>query len=554
MGKFFSVFVMIIAAGLFASGCGNITDTKNGSDTTDSTGKTNTGTSAPPSFETRSVSAPAGSEKYDLYLLKINKGSSIVGASETGTITQYKSESDAAFSNVPQVSASQYSSYSLPQMRNAFNGGTQGTCYEPAHVQEFNSRPYDRNTVAHSSSRNRSVGPSLTSYTLNTTKQFWVQDAGGVFVQKWATLHAQGTYGNVWIANGDTYVTKENADNISAKFDMIYGKETAVLGYEYGGGPGGTGGADGDPRVQILVYDIDYDSTGGGTVGYFWGKDEYPESTNFPPYDYKSNACEIFYIDSVFTKYHPDVVYSTLAHEFQHMIHFNQKNVQSSTWYNEMLSLMTEDVISPFIGLDVSKSGHPVKTRIPFYLSNYNSLSLTTWEYGVADSYSSAFAFCAYLARNFGGANLLSLIEKNDLVDEGSITKALKVCTQNTSDIKTFDDAFKYWGEALIYTEPSADNGGKFSFNNTVKSTIAGIEYTYDSFDISQIDQYQETSKKGLTASKIGKNEIPSFSFDVQISDTKLRNLTGTTTVKLEKPANSNVELILYAVPVVPVE
>ncbi|GMO49411.1 MAG: hypothetical protein Ta2G_06290 [Termitinemataceae bacterium] len=512
-----------------------------------------------PEYETRTVNAPSGGANYDIYLLKINTSYAEAARSTTGTALMLEKQADTETSYEAIIG----------------NDGFQQTCSEPAFVREFNANPPVK------TAQKQAVKPALQDGMLQNGAvsfstyapadgKFWVQNANGTDIQINAYTKKTGEYCTIWIEDDaftesssenttDGKINQSQVDELAQKFDALYLKETALLGYEYGGG-GQTpvGGVDGDPRVQILISDIFFDTNNGNTIGYFYSADEYTEEELRG--SAKTNKCEMFYIDSYFLDKYPNTTYSTLVHEFQHMIHFNQKTVKhklnSSSWFNEMLSLMTEDVIAPLIGISQTSSGHPILERMPLYLTQYPTLSLTSWRNGSDSylSYSSAFAFSAYLARNFGGAALINLMESNNKIDAASISAALTACSGNTHKrtVKTFEDAFKRWGEALIYTETSASNGGNFSFNNTVTSTISGTNYTYHAFDISEIrQQIGQTvySTKGLKVSSVNKKAMPAFSIDIQTSDL-WKNLKGATTIKLEKPLNPNIELVLYAVPV----
>ena len=108
-------------------------------------------------------------------------------------------------------------------------------------------------------------------------------------------------------------------DESIKKFDEIYPVETSVFGtLEYNATanviPVGN-------KVSILIFDINSDATRGqtsGTFGYFYAYDLYKDTY--------SNEKHIFYIDDYFTKNATEYIYSTLAHEFQHMLnHINKK-------------------------------------------------------------------------------------------------------------------------------------------------------------------------------------------------------------------------------------
>jgi hypothetical protein len=297
-------------------------------------------------------------------------------------------------------------------------------------------------------------------------------------------------------------VNAGEAEALRDKFEDIYPLETEVLGYEYGGGPGATvpGGKDGDDRIQILVYDFYPGITvTSGVAGFFWGKDFFPESY-FPTQ--KSNEAEIFYINAQFLNSSPDFIYSTLVHEFQHMINFNVKNVkygtnpngtwkvQSEAWYNEMLSMMAEDMISPLIGIDHENKGHPTPSRINDFLTSYPNQGVTTWNDNL-DSYAYKYAFGAYLARNYGGAELVKNILANDSTNEASIVAALRQTTGNAS--LDFTYAVEKFAEAFIFSSSTGGHvifnqtdttSGHATFNQTDTKTIGGTTYTFTAFDI----------------------------------------------------------------------
>ena len=340
-------------------------------------------------------------------------------------------------------------------------------------------------------------------------KPFLVEDGDtGIFVSCSATLIKQGGHCNVWVDNSrydavdtairDNKVNEDQINKLAAKFDDIYLYATTLLGYEYGGEPGGSGGKDSDPRIQILVYDISSDySPGqtGGILGYFWSKDYLSDAQliamGFP--SYKSNNAEIFYLDAHFLDIYPDTMYSTLIHEYQHMIHFNEKQINrtqpdSAMWYNEMLAMLAEDVIGPLVGINSGSKSHVINERIPYFLSIYDWYGVNEWEkYGFPDGtddsglpYSTVYAFGAYLIRNYGGPQLIRNMITNNAVDENSITQAL----QSIDGSLSFEKALERYAEALIYSSSHGGIISEASFDKTVSSTINGQRYTAYRFDI----------------------------------------------------------------------
>ena len=247
-------------------------------------------------------------------------------------------------------------------------------------------------------------------------------------------------------------------------------------------------------EITILLTDIDNDNNDlGGVLGFFYTKDNIKKSI-LP----ESNERIMFYADAVLfsnvenewdiDNFWPKEIISTLAHEFQHMIHFYHKNilqgVNTDTWINEMLSESTEDLIATkikhtgprgVVHTDGSAGDYNnIKGRYPLFNQN-NRLSLTTWQ-EIFFNYSNVNAFGAYLIRNYGGAKLLHDILHDRHQNEDAIVTAINKTPKGTE--KTFNDLLKEWGVAVILSDNknlSEDlpryNTGDFienSYNNSI--------------------------------------------------------------------------------------
>ena len=361
---------------------------------------------------------------------------------------------------------------------------------------KFNANPPAFNKL----NKARSLMSEPPVYSLGDSRDFWIENNlnPGNFIPFTAKLREIRESCMIWVADGDYTGLSTKIAEMADMFDDIYPKETNLLGYEYGGGPSGDGGIDGEKRIQILVYDINDGidtSTEGTILGYFWAKDEFYQDELDDAFLFnklKSNEAEIFYIDSEYFKIEPDTIYSTLIHEFQHMIHFNQKaiirNQLSDTWYNEMLSQLAEDVIGPMVGIDIDSPGHVINERIPLFLDVYDWLGLEDWDGGF--SYSISYAFGAFLLRNFGGPVLMKEMLSNNKVDHDSVTAALQTINSGYS----FNYALERYAEALIYSHsaksPYGLPAGKCSFDKTTSNVIGGKTYTAKAFDIWEIECY----------------------------------------------------------------
>jgi hypothetical protein len=211
-------------------------------------------------------------------------------------------------------------------------------------------------------------------------------------------------------------------------------------------------------EINILLTDIgDDDKPDGGVMGYFYAQDNFDTAT-YP----NSNEMIMFYVDSVMfantdnNDFWQKEMYSTLAHEFQHMIHFYQKQVlldsSDDTWINEMLSETTEDLIATKIehigprGVDpydgsAGDSGN-TNGRYPQF-NESNDISLIEW-YNTLDNYSNVNAFGAFLTRNYGGAKVLHDILHNNKEHIDAIEYATD---------KSFGTILQEWGIAVMLSD-----------------------------------------------------------------------------------------------------
>jgi hypothetical protein len=170
------------------------------------------------------------------------------------------------------------------------------------------------------------------------------------------------------------------------------------------------------------------------------------------------------------------------------MINLNVKVLETNNdanweaWYTEMLSMLAEDAVGPLVGIPYdssSRNGHVILERIPDWLYNHSSYSAMNWGQGVG-SYSSNYAFGAYLVRNFGGPELLSRIAKSDKGGIASLNESLGALNNPSVDIQY---ALARFGETLMYSG-SNKPAGVYSFDNTVSGEINDTEYTFAGFDV----------------------------------------------------------------------
>ena len=467
-----------------------------------------------------------------IYLVKVNTSENVAQAANTGralnvSLDLIKNEAAPSRSLLPEPERA------LPKM-----GHPQ--------ARRFSADPPVILRSVHRSVELPVINPAI----LGDQKSFWVEEVFDTdrWTQKMSTLMATGKHGNIWVVNSNNrQITVAQARAIAERFDVIYPSTTNIFGYEFGGGPGGHGGVDGDPKVQILVYDINDAQGNPGVAGFFWGKDLLTQSQlNSIGMSARTNMAEIFYIDANILINAPEFIYSTLVHELQHMIHFNVKTVEhgiaSETWYNEMLSMVAEDLVAPLIGISATNRSHPVQYRIPSFLEAYNQIGAAEWLGGsnieeTSNQYGVTYAFGAYILRNFGGPSLIRRISLNDTSGISSVSSAL----QEVADV-TFEQALSRFGEAMIFSGESIP-AGALTFDRTVSGSVSGTQYTATGFDIWSMRQAR-SSRMGPAVFSLTQMEMRPHSILVQSSNA-WQNLSGSYSITLEKPSNANIELYL---------
>ena len=146
-----------------------------------------------------------------------------------------------------------------------------------------------------------------------------------------ATCKKIGKHCYIYLQNGQK-VDQKTIDKIANAFDnKIYPTDRAMFGNEW------SPGIDDDARITLLLLDIKdgYNPSAGNyayTGGYFNAGDCYTKS-KYPT----SNEKEMLYLDINPSDPSSDKFLSVVAHEFQHMIHWNH-DPKEYTWLNESMS------------------------------------------------------------------------------------------------------------------------------------------------------------------------------------------------------------------------
>ena len=291
-----------------------------------------------------------------------------------------------------------------------------------------------------------------------------------------ATLRKAGKHSYFYVE--DSYWNKlssieKNAlqdiiSDLSEEFDRtIYPKEREVFGEEF------SPGIDNDLKITILLTEMSKDPG-----GYFNSVNEYTKEKNS-----NSNEREMIYLNTIYLN-NPRAK-SFLAHEFQHLISWNQKEnlqgVADEVWLNEARS----EYAPTICGYDSIYKGSNLEARINNFQKN-SSDSLTEWQNAISD-YPPVNLFMQYLTGRFG-ENILKEIMGSNKIGIASINAALeKIGSQ-----KTFSDIFTDWTIAN-YINDSSISSGKYGYANS--------NLDFNALRISPTSTYQISPSINISAS-----------------------------------------------------
>jgi hypothetical protein len=281
------------------------------------------------------------------------------------------------------------------------------------------------------------VNDTQPSHAVGDTDQFWISNSD---TEEHTQITAELRYLNdvvaMWVEEG----VKMDLDDLMASADRFaeetYGTNREFFGSEW------SPGVDNDPVLHILHAR----NLGASIAGYYSSADEYAE-----PVNKYSNQREMFYISADPGNAGPnDAFYDgTLAHEFQHMIHWaNDRNEHS--WVNEGLSELAS-YLNEFDpgGADMAYAQEP-------------DTQLTTWadpSEGNIEHYGASYLFMSYFLDRFGEETTKALVAspRNGIA---SVDDAL----EKSGRSERFDEVFADWVLANYLDRPNGDDVGRYGY------------------------------------------------------------------------------------------
>lgn len=264
-----------------------------------------------------------------------------------------------------------------------------------------------------------------------------------------ATLRYVTDHLYFWIEDGVRYDANDLRRLAETFENDIYPTNREFFGSEW------SPGVDQDPRLYVLYAS----GLGSNLAGYFSSADSlHPEAHEY------SNAHEMFFINSDNVNLGDQYVYSTMAHEFQHMIHWYRDRNEES-WLNEGFSVLAE-LLNGYRsgGFDV------------LYVMNPD-LQLTTWP-GSPQSrphYGASFLFVAYFLDRFGEAATQAVVmhPDNGMDSIDAVLRELDIRDPLNSQVVGADDVFANWVVATYLNDPGVGDG-RFAYQRYENAPSAG--------------------------------------------------------------------------------
>ena len=257
------------------------------------------------------------------------------------------------------------------------------------------------------------------NYTVGDRLPFWVANVdNNEHFQVEAELLHKNDVVYVWAERGHDLDLDAMAASADRFAKNIYPQVRAFFGTE------ANPGIDADPRLHILHAT----SLGRGIAGYFSSADAFSSLAN--PF---SNQKEMFTIslDWLLQLNDFELYETVLAHEFQHMVHWNNDR-NEETWVNEGMSELAQEVAGYLPDLGFAR----VYARQP-------GTQLTTWNTDPNDNgrhYGAAYLFMAYFLQRFGEEMTRAVVSQPDNGTQG-FDSALRKAGLDL----TFEDVFADW-------------------------------------------------------------------------------------------------------------
>jgi|GEM_PF-4705693 len=369
---------------------------------------------------------------------------------------------------------------------------------------------------------------------------------------------------NIWVENSvwNNKINNATLEKIADMFlkdlkDDIYTWVTEIFGEEYYSSHNYINIINNND-INIVLYNINGSNPGKSRVlGYYHFADTYVKSFYLNDSSRKnSNEIIGFYLDayslSDTDEFWSDIAYSTIAHEFLHVIVFYQKllkrGVLISNWLNEMLAMVTEDILSNKLKLAGPRGSYDLKGDVNDSfktngrLASSNKIDLN--QLNILD-YSNLYSFGSFLLRNFAvkeneiQINSLKLFRDIVQSDKNGLDAIEYALKENSHGIKSYD-LVALWGKAMILSKNIYTGQEKYKYNGGENAFTANIGNTEHKIGSINLYNYEPNPKMY----KINENP-PNLNRASNILFELATNKSGSFSVNLDLPNYTKVEIIV---------
>ena len=285
-------------------------------------------------------------------------------------------------------------------------------------------------------------------------------DTNEMFVAE-TTLQYETDHVYFWIEDSVSFDEDDLAELVEAFENEIYPINRNFFGNEF------FPGIDNDEHIFIIFAG----GIGENVAGLFSSSDSiHPIAMDY------SNGHEVFYVNSDNQSLASDYIYGVLAHEFQHMIHWNLDRNETG-WLNEGFSELAVILNDSDVGYFDS-----------IFLRNPD-MQLNTWTDDDTSSahYGASLLFTSYFYDRFGEESTRALVEheENGLVSIDSVLDDLGVIDQLTGERINADNMILDWAIAN-YLQDSNVGDGRYDYELFEPTNKASIDNVGDCLNLEE--------------------------------------------------------------------
>ncbi|MEE1213013.1 MAG: hypothetical protein UHO11_11040 [Treponema sp.] len=366
------------------------------------------------------------------------------------------------------------------------------------------------------------------SYDIGAEREVYFSVSSTGYEKKTAKLYAKTDNVYCWVIEDDKNpwisttergeVTDALADKYSKKMDEMYKYITEVYGplpenmiYSPNGSFNDcvkrpmTNFSTTGIKINILIGDIFSDNTNemaandNGVMGMVCQKDLYASGVKGKNTVVDaSNSGNYFYLDSYWAVKDEKEAFSTMAHEFQHLIGFGLKYVEYALEYDsyyltEMLSMLTEDMMQEYL---VVSDNNVALARLPLFNKYYFVFGLNEFSQDayMAVAYANAYAFGAWLSRQYGGTKLIHEMSLNKYVGIDCMVNAVNTVTGKDY---SYLDLLRKYTQALVFTNTD------YAYPTMNKDAETSITYNGYTYPMKAIDLWHLDKRLTVSSSSV---------------------------------------------------